>query len=141
MLNGMEILPAIIRPTKDAETIVNSDGRSFCSFRFACNRSYPKRDKDGNVVKDEKGDTVFGEQTFFARATANGSLAERIAQVAKKGVALLVEGYLITSEWTPKDENGQDQVRPDGKKNVVSEPRLTITGFRLHHPAPTHSEQ
>ncbi len=86
--------------TRDPEVRSLPSGGSVASFGIATNRTY----------KDKMG--AKQEQTEFHNVVVFGKLAEIIAQYAKKGRPLFVEGRLQTRSWDDK-ESGKKQYRTE----------------------------
>ena len=80
--------------TRDPEVRSLPSGQSVASFGVASNRRYT--DKEGNKQ----------ETTEFHNITAFGKWADICSQYLKKGMPVLVEGHLRTSNW-----QGQDGVK------------------------------
>ncbi len=71
----------------DAELRVTPSGKSVTNFRIAAN----SREKQGEEWVD-------GAPTWVT-VTAWGAIAEAVAEVLKKGTAVLVTGRMRTREW------------------------------------------
>lgn len=77
--------------TKDPETRTTTTGQSVTSFTLATNRSW----NDNQGVKQEVAE--------FTDVVAWGKLGEIIAQYAKKGKPVYIEGRLQTRNWEAQD--------------------------------------
>jgi single-strand DNA-binding protein len=78
---------------QDPELKYTPAGAAVLTLSLATNTSY--RGQDGNPV----------DQTEWHRVVAWRKLAETIAQYAKKGSQIYVEGRLTTRSWEDKDGN------------------------------------
>jgi len=77
--------------TRDPEVRSMQSGQSVASFGVASNRRYT--DRDGNLQ----------EKTEFHNIVAFGKYADTCSRYLKKGMPILVEGRLQTSNWEGKD--------------------------------------
>jgi len=73
--------------TNELEVRYTSDGRALVDFGLGLNRKW--RAKDGSIQEE----TTFVDVTFWAKA------AETLAQYARKGDPLFVEGRLKLDTW------------------------------------------
>ncbi len=78
---------------KDVEAKITPSGASVVTFSVASGRNV----KDGEVWK---------EQTEWFRVVAWNTLADRCAQLLKKGSHVFIEGRLQTREWEDR-QSGQ----------------------------------
>jgi len=78
---------------RDPELSVTGNGDSVCNFSIAVSRYYPKGD-------GEKG---FNEETTWVPVTAWKNLADRVANLAKKGTEVKVVGRLAEKKWEDKE--------------------------------------
>lgn len=79
--------------TADPNLRFGGGGRAFANFRIACSHRYKRNDE-------------WVEETTFLDCAAHGSLAENIANSARKGSRLVVMGRLQQREWD--DDNGNN---------------------------------
>lgn len=130
-MNGLQILPTLARPVKDASLRYNEQGKPNASMRVAVEYRYPERDKDGKqVMKD--GVKQFKGQTTFIDAVAFGPLAERLGNRAKKGVEMIIEGRIKTRTYEVKDKDGNVLKKEDGVTPVKrSVQELILSHFRV----------
>jgi single-strand DNA-binding protein len=108
-LNQAEIIGNI---TNDINVRYTPNGKAVCSFGLATNRRY--RNGPGEEWKEE---------VTFHNIVVWGSEAEGLAQRAKKGTRVYIQGRLQTRTWDDKD----------GKKNykteIVSEKMILLDRF------------
>lgn len=78
------------RPTRDIELRYTQGDTpmAVASFTLACNRKFAK---DGQTDAD------------FIRCTAFGKTAETIAKYCQQGTKILIEGRIVTANYTNKD--------------------------------------
>ena len=76
---------------RDPELRYTTSGEAVANFSLATAETY----------KDENGKKI--EKVEWHRIVAFGNKAEVIAQYAKKGKKLYIEGKLQTRDWTDKD--------------------------------------
>lgn len=106
MANDINRVFMIGRLTKDPELRYTQGGTSIASFSIANNRSY--------TVQNEKK-----EQVSFFNCLAWGKGGEVLAQYAKKGSKIGIEGRLQQRSW--QDQNGQ-------KRNTVE---IVVENFQF----------
>lgn len=82
--------------TRDPELKQTQNGKSYCKFSIANNRTYTV---DGNKRED----------TSFFNCIAFGRLGEIVQQYCKKGKQVAIEGRLSQRSWDS----------PDGKRSVI----------------------
>ena len=106
MANDINRVFMIGRLTRDPELKYTQGGTSIASFSLANNRSY--------TVQNEKK-----EQVSFFNCIAWGKPGEVVAQYAKKGAKIGIEGRLQQRSW--QDQNGQ-------KRNTVE---IVVENFQF----------
>ena len=101
-LNRVFLIGRLVR---DPEMKQTQNGKSFCKFSIANNRTY--------VVDGNKR-----EETSFLNCVAFGRLSEIIQQYCQKGKQIAVEGRLTQRSWDS----------PEGKKSIVE---ITVENMQL----------
>ena len=76
---------------KDPETRYLQDGTAVTNWSLACTEKY----------KTKSGEQK--EETFWAKCSAFGRLAEIVAEFAQKGTLMYCEGKLQERSWEDKD--------------------------------------
>lgn len=84
------------RLTRDAQTAFTQSGTAYSRFSIACGRRY--MDAKSNEWKEE---------TVFIDAVLWGQMADRLKDKLKKGVPVMIEGRLQSSDYT--DKTGQQR--------------------------------
>lgn len=90
------------RLTRDPESSTVGSGTSLCKFGIALNRKYKQT-----------------EEVHFFNCTAWGKQAETLAQYAKKGKQLAIEGRLAYRSWADSE----------GKKHSAVD--IVVEGFQF----------
>lgn len=90
--------------TRDLEVRTISTGTSVCNFSVATNRRYQQNDE-------------WKEEVEFHNVVIWGQRAESLAQRAKKGTRVHIEGRLQTRSW--EDQNGSKQFKTEIVVNRV----------------------
>jgi single-strand DNA-binding protein len=90
----MNLNKAIIcgRLGKDPEMRYTPNGIAVSNFSVAVTKYVKKKEEEG-----------YDPQTTWVDVTAWGSLAERVAEYAKSGTEVIVEGTLDTKSWEDKN--------------------------------------
>ncbi|MBI40434.1 MAG: single-stranded DNA-binding protein [Leptospiraceae bacterium] len=91
--------------TRDPEQKQTQNGKSYCKFSIANNRTYTV---DGNKK----------EETSFFNCVAFGRLSEIIIQYCQKGKQVAIEGRLAQRSWDS----------PEGKRSIVE---ITVENLQL----------
>lgn len=86
------------RLTRDPELRQLANGQSVCAMAMAVNRPW----------KDKSGD--WREDTLYIDVQAWGKVGEYVAEKARKGAHVLVDGALQMQEWTSKSD-GQKRTK------------------------------
>lgn len=105
MASDLNRVMLIGRLVRDPEMKQTQNGKSFCKFSIANNRTYVV---DGNKRED----------TSFINCVAFGRLSEIIQQYCQKGKQIAVEGRLSQRSWDS----------PEGKKSIVE---VTVENMQL----------
>ncbi|MCB1164969.1 MAG: single-stranded DNA-binding protein [Leptospiraceae bacterium] len=105
MASDLNRVLLIGRLVRDPEIKQTQNGKSFCKFSIANNRTYVV---DGNKRED----------TSFINCVAFGRLSEIIQQYCQKGKQIAVEGRLSQRSWDS----------PEGKRSIVE---VTVENMQL----------
>ncbi|MBU43460.1 MAG: single-stranded DNA-binding protein [Spirochaetaceae bacterium] len=105
MASDLNRVVLIGRLVRDPEIKQTQNGKSFCKFSIANNRTY--------VVDGNKR-----EETSFINCVAFGRLSEIIQQYCQKGKQIAVEGRLTQRSWDS----------PEGKRSIVE---VTVENMQL----------
>jgi single-strand DNA-binding protein len=105
MASDLNRVMLIGRLVRDPEMKQTQNGKSFCKFSIANNRTYVV---DGNKRED----------TSFINCVAFGRLSEIIQQYCQKGKQIAVEGRLSQRSWDS----------PEGKRSIVE---VTVENMQL----------
>lgn len=105
MASDLNRVVLIGRLVRDPEMKQTQNGKSFCKFSIANNRTYVV---DGNKRED----------TSFINCVAFGRLSEIIQQYCQKGKQIAVEGRLTQRSWDS----------PEGKRSIVE---VTVENMQL----------
>ncbi|MBI39210.1 MAG: single-stranded DNA-binding protein [Leptospiraceae bacterium] len=105
MASDLNRVVLIGRLVRDPEIKQTQNGKSFCKFSIANNRTYVV---DGNKRED----------TSFINCVAFGRLSEIIQQYCQKGKQIAVEGRLTQRSWDS----------PEGKRSIVE---VTVENMQL----------
>ncbi|MEQ8351354.1 MAG: single-stranded DNA-binding protein [Leptospiraceae bacterium] len=105
MASDLNRVVLIGRLVRDPEIKQTQNGKSFCKFSIANNRTY--------VVDGNKR-----EETSFINCVSFGRLSEIIQQYCQKGKQIAVEGRLTQRSWDS----------PEGKRSIVE---VTVENMQL----------
>jgi hypothetical protein len=119
-----------VRLTKDPVLTVDAQQRPFCHATIASGFRYPKRDANGNQVKDAQGRLEFAEDPFFGSVSCGGPMALRLSQV-KKGDQIFIEGHSKTRKYNPKDKDGNSLLDDEGKPVMREAQGIALSHFRI----------